>query len=60
MKHTNNIPKHNATFINGVAFFPLKKQYRGVLNEKQLPSYIANTWLMQSTSGIVHFHYALN
>lgn len=41
-------------------YLPIRKQYRGVLNEKNLPTFPANTWVFQSMTTIVHFHYCLN
>lgn len=53
-------PTHRGTPINGKYYFPLRKQYRGCLGERNLPPFPANTFVMQSLSGIVHFHYGLN
>lgn len=58
MKKSQN---HEGIKIDGKMYFPLRKQYRGVLNpNKNLPPFHANTWMFQSMAGIVHFHYALN
>jgi hypothetical protein len=47
--------------IDGVPYFVITKQYRGVLNPKNLPRFVANTWTFQAASGkVVTFHYCLN
>lgn len=41
-------------------YMPIKKQYRGYLGERNCPQFPANSFIFQSTSTIVHFHYCLN